>query len=374
MKWAFWAATGLIGYTYLGFACLLRLRAMWRSRPVKRGKYRPFVSVVMVVRNEERVLQDKLRNLLGLDYPSDQWEVIVVSDGSTDRTEAILREHAQNPRLQAIMNQLSKGKAAGLNDAVARAQGEIIVFTDARQKIESGAVRLLVENFADPEVGCVSGELMLGDPNRGLEAVHGTGLYWKIEKMIRELESATGSVVGATGALYAVRRGLYSPVPAGTILDDVYIPMNVVRQQARVVFDERAHAWDAPDLGPGREFDRKVRTLTGNYQLVQLAPWLLTTENPVLFQFVSHKLLRLFAPFALVVALLSAFFLRGPVYKLALAAQIVFYALGVLGMVPLKKGPLTRMTDAAFTFVMLNTAALLAFANFVTGRKAVWVR
>jgi hypothetical protein len=141
-----------------------------------------------------------------------------------------------------------------------------------------------------------------------------------------------------------------------------------------VVFDERAHAWDIPDQGPKREFDRKVRTLTGNYQLVQLAPWLLTTENPILFQFVSHKLLRLFVPFALVVALLTVFFLRGPVYKLALACQLAFYALGVLGMVPLKKGPLTRMTDAAFTFVMLNTAALLAFANFVTGRKAVWVR
>jgi cellulose synthase/poly-beta-1,6-N-acetylglucosamine synthase-like glycosyltransferase len=328
----------------------------------------------MVVRNEEQILEGKLGNLLGLDYPCDQWEIIVVSDGSTDRTEAILRDYATSPRVQAIMNQLSQGKAAGLNDAIASAQGEIIVFTDARQKIESGAVRLLVENFVDPEVGCASGELMLGDPNLGQEAVQGTGLYWKIEKRIRELESATGSVVGATGALYAVRRSLAVPVPSGTILDDVYIPMNIVRQKARVVFDERAHAWDIPDQGPKREFDRKVRTLTGNYQLVQLAPWLLTTENPILFQFVSHKLLRLFVPFALVVALLTVFFMRGAVYKLALACQLAFYALGVLGMVPLKKGPLTRMTDAAFTFVMLNTAALLAFANFVTGRKAVWVR
>jgi glycosyltransferase involved in cell wall biosynthesis len=374
MKWAFWAATGLIAYAYVGYACLLRLRALWRSRPVKRSAYRSFVSVVMVVRNEEQILDDKLHNLMGLDYPCDQWEIIALSDGSTDRTEAILRDHATNPRVHAVMNQVSQGKAAGLNDAMALAQGEIIVFTDARQKIESGAVRLLVENFADAEVGCASGELMLGDPNRGQEAVEGTGLYWKIEKRIRELESATGSVVGATGALYAIRRSLAVPVPPGTILDDVYIPMNIARQGGRVVFDERAHAWDIPDLGPRREFDRKVRTLTGNYQLVQLAPWLLTPENPILFQFVSHKLLRLCVPFALVVALLTVFFLRGPVYKMALAGQIIFYALGVLGMVPLKKGPLTRMTDAAFTFVMLNTAALLAFANFVTGRKAVWLR
>jgi biofilm PGA synthesis N-glycosyltransferase PgaC len=249
----------------------------------------------------------------------------------------------------------------------------VIVFTDARQKIEAGAVRLLAENFADPEVGCASGELMLGDAGAGEETM-GPGLYWKIEKKIRQLESAAGSVVGATGALYAVRRELLVPVPAGTILDDVYVPMHVVRQGARVVFDERARAWDRPNLGTRREFGRKVRTLTGNYQLVQLAPWLITFGNPLWLEFISHKLLRLLVPFALVVTLGSAFFLAGPVYRLALAVQLAFYALGLLAMVPLRKGPLNRVTDAAFTFVVLNTAAVVAFANFVSGRKPVWLR
>jgi hypothetical protein len=167
---------------------------------------------------------------------------------------------------------------------------------------------------------------------------------------------------------------LVPTVPQGTILDDVYIPMHVARSGARVVFDGRARVWDAPDLGAQREFGRKVRTLSGNYQLLQIAPWLLGQENPVRFEFVSHKLLRLLAPFALAAALISAVFLPAPLYRTALLLQIVFYSLGLLGMLPGKKGPLTRMTDAAYTFVMLNAAALMAFGNFVTGRKELWIR
>ncbi len=139
------------------------------------------------------------------------------------------------------------------------------------------------------------------------------GLYWRIEKTIREMESASGSVVGATGALYAVRRNLLVAVPAGTILDDVYIPMNVVRQEARVIFVPSARAWDVAPQKTGHEFSRKVRTLSGNYQLVQLAPWLLSGKNPLRFEFISHKLLRLFAPFALAAAFVASLWLRATV-------------------------------------------------------------
>ena len=163
-------------------------------------------------------------------------------------------------------------------------------------------------------------------------------------------------------------------LPPGTILDDVYIPMHVARNGARVVFDGRARVWDAPDHGAQPEFERKVRTLSGNYQLLQIAPWLLGGGNPVRFEFVSHKLMRLLAPFALAAALVSAVFLPAPLYRVALALQIGFYGLGILGMLPGKKGPLTRMTDAAYTFVMLNAAAVIAFGNFVTGRKELWIR
>jgi len=373
MRLAFWGATAVIAYTYLGYAGWLWLRSLWSPKPVKSAPYWPFISIVMVVRNEAKVLDGKLSNLMESDYPSDLREVVIASDGSTDRTNEILSEFAKLKNVRVILNPESRGKASGINDAAGAARGEIIVFNDARQKIEPHAVRLLVENFADPTVGCASGELMLGDSDSG-EAVKGMGLYWRIEKKVREWEDASGSVVGATGALYAVRRNLLVSVPPETILDDVYVPMQVARQGSRVVFDPRARAWDLPNLGAGREFARKVRTLSGNYQLLQLAPWLLGKENPLRFQFVSHKLLRLLAPFALATALVTSFFLREPVYRVALGLQLAFYGLGLLAMTQLVRGPLARLADPAFTFVVLNTAAVVAFANFVTRRRAVWIR
>jgi biofilm PGA synthesis N-glycosyltransferase PgaC len=373
MTWIFWGAAALIVYTYVGYPAWLWVRSRLRPWPVCQGELDPLVSVVMVVRNEERVLAAKLENLLNLGYPAEGLDVVVVSDGSTDDTEAIMRDYARNPRVNAVFNQLTKGKASGLNDALQVAQGEIVIFTDARQKIEPQAPRLLLGNFADPQVGCVSGELMLGDPD-GPQQNRGMGLYWRIEKTVRVLESASGSVVGATGAFYAVRRELLNPLPPETLLDDVYIPMQVVRAGKRVVFEPRARAWDLPDQGTGREFARKVRTLTGNYQLLQLAPWLLSRANPIRFEFVSHKLLRLLIPFALLASLWASAFLPQPFYRLAFALQLAFYAMSLVGMAHMRMGPVARLGDAALTFVLLNTAALVAFVNFVTKRKVAWSR
>jgi len=372
VKLTFWIAASLIAYTYVGYVCWLRLRLLWRPRPVLRGPHTPFVSIVMIVRNEEQVLARKLQNLLTLDYP--EYELVVVSDGSTDETESILREHQRDARLHVLLKQMSQGKASGLNDALLLAGGDIVVFTDARQTIEPKAIRFLVENFADEEVGCVSGELMLGDPQSG-ETSQGLGLYWRMEKQIRVLEASSGSMVGATGAIYAVRRDLLATLPEGTILDDVYIPMEVVRQGKRTVFEERARAWDSPNLGMDREFSRKVRTLSGNYQLLQLAPWLLTRRNPVRFEFISHKLLRLVVPFTLAALLFTSMLVPSPFYRIALILQCVFYALSILALSrTLKGGILARLADASGTFVLLNGAAVVALANFVFGRRAAWTR
>jgi poly-beta-1,6-N-acetyl-D-glucosamine synthase len=391
MRYVFWLAAALIGYSYLGYPAWLWLRSRWSPRPVRRSSGQssgqtssrssaaPAVTAVMVVRNEEAVIARKLDNLLTLDYPQAKLDVVVVSDGSSDRTAAILADYARDSRvrtrLRTLMKPASEGKAAGLNDAIKLATGEVLLFTDARQQLESSALRLLIENFADPDVGAASGELMLGDPANG-ETGKGMGLYWRIEKKIRELESASGSVAGATGAIYCARRTLLdaSLLPEGTILDDVLLPMQIVRQGSRVIFDSRARAWDSPDLGEGREFSRKVRTLSGNYQLLQLAPWLLSAQNAIRFEFISHKLSRLAVPFALLALLIASIFLPQPLYRVALGAQLAFYALSLAALAGVKIGPLSRIADAARTFVVLNSAALVAFINFVTGRKAVWVR
>src|ERR1022692_5031742 len=198
----------------------------------------------MVVRNEEAVIARKLENLLTLDYPRAKLDVVVVPDGSSDRPPAILADYARDSglptgaptRVRTLLKAVSQGKAAGLNDAIKLASGEVLLFTDARQQIESGALRLLLENFADLDVGAASGELMLGDPTSG-ETGKGMGVSWRLGKKISELEYPSGSVAGATGAIYCARRSLLdeSPLPQGTILDDVLLPMQVVRQGFRVV-------------------------------------------------------------------------------------------------------------------------------------------
>jgi poly-beta-1,6-N-acetyl-D-glucosamine synthase len=284
----------------------------------------------------------------------------------------MLARRAGDPRFRVITLPQSRGKACGLNDAIRAAKGEVIVFTDARQEIEREALRLLMENFSDSAVGCASGELMLGDPHSG-ESGQGMGFYWRIEKQIREMESSSGSVVGATGAFYAARRELLASIPPDTILDDVLIPMEVAREGKRVVFDSRARAWDSPNLGSRREFSRKIRTLSGNYQLVQLAPWLLGSSNPLRFEFISHKLSRLIVPFAMLLALLSSGLIPDPLYRIAFWAQVAVYGLSLPAMLGIKVGPLSRISDASSTLVVLNAAALAAFVNFITGRKAVWM-
>src|SRR6202521_4381453 len=393
IKYIFWIAAALVGYSYLGYPAWLWLRSRWSPRPVRRSSGKrsgqssrqsssqssavPAVTAVMVVRNEEAVIARKLENLLTLDYPEAKLDLVVISDGSRDRTPAILADYARDSRvrtrLRTLIKPASEGKAAGLNDAIKMATGEVLLFTDARQQIEFSALRLLIENFADPDVGAASGELMLGDHASG-ETGEGMGLYWRMEKKIRELESASGSVAGATGSIYCARRRLLDPLPEGTIPDDVLLPMQIVRRGSRVIFDARARAWDSPDLGEGREFSRKVRTLSGNYQLLQLAPWLLSSQNAIRFEFITHKLSRLVVPFALLALLIASMFLPQPFYRAALGAQLAFYALSLAALAGVKIGPLSRIADPARTFVVLNSAAMVAFINFVTGRKAIWVR
>ena len=372
MTWIFWLSVLAIGYTYIGYPAILYVWARWRKNRVEAGPFLPRVSVVIAVRNGAAWVDRKLHNLSQINYPADRLEILVLSDGSTDDTNGILSRSTGTPPPRVFLNPRSRGKAACLNDAISDVNGDIVVFMDVRQQVESDAVRVLVENFADPRVGCASGELMLGDPPE-VESVGGVGLYWKIEKKIREWESASESVIGATGALYAVRRSLLVPLPQGTILDDVYIPIHVLRQGFRVVFDKRARAWDEPDLGIRREFARKVRTLSGNYQLLHLEPWLLTGKNPLRFQFVSHKLMRLFVPFALLTLLVASSLAHGIIYRAALVLQLAFYALSALVVVPhFRVRILQRVSSAAFGFLLLNAAAAVAFAKFVTAREVEW--
>ncbi|HEY2645776.1 MAG TPA: glycosyltransferase family 2 protein [Candidatus Acidoferrales bacterium] len=372
MKALFFASVGLIFFAYMGYPACLYLWARFWPRPVRKKCIFPRISIVMAVHNEEDHLPCKLLNLAALDYPSSLLEVIVVSDGSTDGTNRILDAWQDSNSKVAIFAQ-QQGKAGALNLGVAKAGGEIICFTDARQMISSDGLKSLAANFADPTVGCASGELIIGDQDN-TPSSSGVGWYWRFEKKIRNWEGLSGSTVGATGAFYAIRWSLFSPMPMGTILDDVFIPLQIARKGSRVIFDCQAVAWDNFSPSPQQEFRRKVRTMAGNYQLLQIAPWILTPSNPLLFQFVCHKLLRLMVPFALVGALVSTLWFPQGIYEFALVIQLVFYGFAIFTLLRRKVGILSRLSNISFAFLVLNAAAMMAFIYFITGKKAAWAR
>lgn len=369
MKLIFWASLLLLSYSHFGYLLLLWLQARVHRKAILLAEITPSVSIIIAARNEEGHLPAKLQNLRDTEYPGGQLQIVIASDGSNDRTAQIL--HENEPDIIPVILPQSQGKAQALNEAVKRANGDILVFQDARQIVEPRAVAELVSCFADPDVGAVSGELVL-EESPSASSLDGLGIYWKIEKEVRKLESATGSVVGVTGAIYAVRRELYSPMPAGTILDDVFVPMNVARMGKRVVFQPLAIAHDRLFSEKGKEFSRKIRTLTGNYQLLWLEPWLLSPVNPLLFRFISHKVLRLMVPLMLIAMLLACALSDGGFYKIALLLQLLFYGLAAIGTLS-PSAKKVRVVSLANTFVMLNIAAALAFCNFVIGRKRVWV-
>jgi cellulose synthase/poly-beta-1,6-N-acetylglucosamine synthase-like glycosyltransferase len=363
---AFWICAAGVAYPYVLYPLLLALLARLRRRPLRpRGPPPRSVSVVVAAHNEERGIDRRLGELThALDVAGLDGEVLVVSDGSTDGTAAVARAHTKG-RVRVLELPERGGKALALTRACAEARHEIVVFADVRQAWAPDALELLLDNFRDPDVGAVSGDLVVTAQPGALE---GVGLYWRHEKWLRRQESLVGSQVGVTGAISAVRRELFRPIPPGTLLDDVYWPLAVAMQRRRVVHDSRALAYDRLPDTTRDEFLRKVRTLTGNFQLAARLPAaLLPWRNPVWFQFLSHKLLRLTAPWLLLALLVLSVRLPGWVGLAALSGQVLFYALGLLGLVPGVSARL-RPAAAAASFLVLNSAAWVAFWVWALGR------
>jgi cellulose synthase/poly-beta-1,6-N-acetylglucosamine synthase-like glycosyltransferase len=371
MKIVLWLCWGGIAYAYIGYPLWLFVLSRWRTRPHWRSMTTPTVSILIAVRNEAGRIPRKLDNLASLNYPADLVQVVVVSDGSTDETNELLRSRLSD-RVRAVFVDQHIGKAACLNRALEVATGDIVVFTDIRQMIEPGALRELLANFADPYVGCVSGELMFGEFSGNGGIAEPLGLYWRMEKQVRRLESATGSVVGATGAFYAARRFLIPALAPGTLLDDVYIPVSIARAGKRVLFEPEARAWDNVVDEASAEFRRKVRTLTGNFQLLRLAPWLLSPFQPLWFRFLSHKMSRLAVPWLMMLAVVLAALIRDVPSIVFLSAFALLLLAALLAIVARGPGLITRLCKTAQAFVVLNTAAAMAFVNFVMNRYGVW--
>ena len=371
----FWISAAIVWYVYLGYPCLVALWARVVDRRPQRAAFAegqwPAISIIVAARNEAPRLPARVRNLLDQAYPG-ACEILIVSDGSTDDPRGALETFAAAVR---VIDVPRGGKPLALNAGVGASTGEILVFADARQHFAPGALTALVANFADGSVGGATGELVLDceqDLDRDNTVSEGIGLYWRYEKALRRHESRVWSMLGATGAIYALRRSCWAPLPAGTLLDDVLAPMRAVLHGCRIVFDEQAIAYDRASADASAEGRRKTRTLAGNYQILFQEPRLLLPfANPVWLQYLSHKVGRLLVPWALIVLFVATLALARAAHPLAaalLALQGIFYGLAIGGAIFDARERLARV---AFTFVMMNVSAVAGLAALRRGRE-VW--
>ncbi|MCY1030670.1 glycosyltransferase family 2 protein [Corallococcus sp. BB11-1] len=383
----FWCAALALVHTYFLYPLSLfalegmaqvfqnarRMRSGEAARASAPAQPLPSVSLVVAAYNEADCIEQKLQNSLALDYPADRFEVVIGSDGSSDGTDGLVQK-CTDPRVR-LSPAPRAGKTTVLNRCIPSAHGDIVLLSDANTMIEPDAVRKLVRHFEDPEVGAVCGKLRLYNPTK---QDYEESAYWSYESLIKMYEGKRGAVVGANGGLYAIRRSLFTQLPASTIVDDFVIPLRIMEAGYKVNYEELAVAHEETTEDYGKEFGRRARIAAGNFQSLKLVPGLLLpTAGFPAFAFWSHKLLRWCAPALMVAALLAnLFLLDSTFYQVTLLGQTLFYALAFLGKSGVfKSGAAKKAASVAYYFVTMNMAIAVGFWRFLrNSQRAAWDR
>ena len=377
MKFIFWIGLSLLAYTYVGYFLLLSLlgpvlRRLRRQHSVEE-QARPFVSLVISLHNEEKLIAQRILNFEALDYPPDRCELLLGDDCSSDRTRTIIRESmTRNPRIRFFPFDTHQGKTAVMNMLVPQAKGEIVAFTDANTFYAPESLRKMVRHFADPKIGSVSGRLIL----KSATGVNTDDGYWKYETLLKQREGDVGVVLGANGGIYSLRKNLFRPLQSDVIqIDDFIWPVSVYERGYRGVYEPDAIAHEEASPYIEAEFRRKVRIGTGDYRALfecwhLLLPW----KGWIAFAFWSHKVLRWLAPFLLLALLVANAFL--PEYRWFFFVQCASYLAAGLGMFFSKQNYLlAKVLRVPYYFVGSNIALLIGFYKCVTGRqKATWTQ
>ena len=371
---AFWGSLGALVYVYALYPLLLSLLRLVARRPITVSDFEPSVCLFIAANDEAAVIGAKLDNALSLDYPADKLQVVVVSDGSVDGTDDIVRGYA--PRVRLIARSPRQGKITAINHGLESVTSDIVVFSDANTFLKRDAVRALVRNFASDEVGCVSGDVTLvGD--RALLA-KSEDLYYRYERWIQHAESDIGSMIGADGALYAIRRSLFVPRPEDTILDDMAIPMSIVRAGGRVVFEPAARAQEPGVESAMEEFSRKTRVVAGAMQFLARNDSSVPLSAPqVILSLVSHKALRWMSPAFALVLFVTSLMLTGSgdfhQYRAVWVISSAIMGFGMLGLLPgLRRVPLVGLSHY---LCLVQAAAAVGFLRGLSGRQSVlWRR
>ncbi len=366
----FWILLGIVVYVYFGYALLLWLvRLLGGGRRVAASDSEPPVTLIISAFNEESVIAEKIDNSLALDYPRTKLQIIVVSDASDDRTDAVVASYADRG-VELLRMPERGGKTLGLNAAVARARGELIVFSDANAMYRRNVIRELARNFADASVGAVVGESTYVDPE--VESERSEGLYWRYETAIKQFESAIGSVVGGDGAIYAIRRKLYVPMRADALSDFVN-PLQIVKAGHRCVYEPAAISYERAADSFGKEFRRKVRIVNRAWRALFGLKALL---NPLRygffsFQLVSHKLLRWLVPvFLVALFIVNAMLVNaGAIYAVIFAGQVAFYLLALGGHLAQGSAKLPFFISVPYYFCLVNIASALGIIDVLRGKR-----
>ncbi len=371
----FWLCLGLICYVYIGYPILITALASVRQRRIDAAPIHPTISLIVCAYNEEDIIGRKIENSLSLNYPAHLLEVIVVNDGSTDRTSSIISKYTDKPDITIVHSPVREGKAAAMNRAAALAKGEILIFSDARAIYRADSLKLLVRNFNDPEVGCVNGNRRL---HKNRSPIFGSEKsYWGYEAYIKTKETQCGSTVSVSGAMLAIRASIFEPIPTNMILDDACLAMQTLRKGFRVIYDPAALCFQSSAMSTRDEVLRRQRITAGRFQMLldarALWPW---NDKLAIFELVSHKVMRLFLPFFSAGVFLSSaglmFLPDTPEIVIALFwAQIAFGFLAVIGWISEKFGWKVGLLGIWYYIASGNFASFRGLVRYSKGRQTV---
>lgn len=375
---AFWGCVALIVYAYAVYPIVvLALAKLFGKSPVGYAPCTdgdlPSVSLLIAAYNEEQVIAQRIENALALDYPADRLEIVIASDGSTDNTARIVRGFTDQ-RIRLLESPLRRGKATVLNAAFRHLRGEIVVLSDANTFTDSAALRRMTRWFDDPNIGSVCGRLVLTDPATGRNV---DSLYWKYETFLKTCEGRLGALLGANGAIYAVRRSHFAGIWSDTIVDDFVIPLVTrLRYGTGIVYDKTAIAYEETPNDFGAEFRRRSRIGAGGFQsIVRLRALLAPRHGWLAFTFFSHKVLRWLCPFLLIgAAVTNLALLHEPFYRVTMAVQLLGYGLSLLGLATGTRAALKPLRLATM-FTAMNAALLVGFWRWASGgQQGIWQR
>ena len=368
----FWATFTIILYHYCGFPIVTAIAAMIRRKKIDKKDITPYVSLIIAAYNEEKVIEEKIKNSFQLEYPKEKMQIIIVSDGSTDNTQKIVDSY-KCQGVNSLFLPERRGKTAALNRAVAVATSEILVFSDANSMYEPRAIAQLVANLNDASIGGVCGRKSIVR-NAQRESSQGDSLFWDIESRLKIMQSQAGSISNGDGEIFAIRRHLYSPSPENMINDDQAITFNIVKNGYRVVYEPLAISYEEASIIIEDDFKVKARMVTGGYKTIaRYRENIFPPKDFFAFQFFSHKIIRYIMPFLLILLLCSNLFLLKGILLPFFLLQLFFYLSAALGYFLKIFGFSQGMFYIPYYYCVMNIAALLGFYYFLLSRDGVLV-